>query len=150
AGKTVRINGQPSTIIGVGPREFLGASPLLFSADLWMPVSVGGRVAPELAGNALERQELNIFRVAGRLKAGVTQARAEAELDAVAQQLQLDNGDAAQTQKGRRVLLVEGGKLLPLRKQDVPFFTSFLTVVAGLVMLIACANVANMMLARAA
>ena len=40
--------------------------------------------------------------------------------------------------------------MLPLRKQDVPFFTSFLTIVAGLVMLIACANVANMVLARAA
>ena len=48
------------------------------------------------------------------------------------------------------MLLLSGGKVLPLRKQDVPFFKQFLMVMAGLVLLIACANVANMMLARAA
>jgi len=149
-GKTLRINGQPSTVIGVGPRDFLGASPLLFVADLWMPMSVGARVAPELADNALERPDLTMFRIVGRLKPGVTMARAEAELDAVAQQIDQENGAAARNQKGRRVLLVDGGKLLPLRKQDLPFFTSFLVTMASLVMLIACANVANMMLARAA
>ncbi len=149
-GRTLRINGQTCTIIGVGPKDFLGASPLIFAADVWLPMSVGGRVAPELAGNALERRDLTMFRVVGRLKPGVTMARAEAALDAAAQQLEQDSGDAERNQKGRRVLLVEGGKLLPLRKQDVPFFTSFLTIMAALVMLIACANVANMMLARAA
>ena len=46
--------------------------------------------------------------------------------------------------------LVSGGKLLPIRKQDLPFFKEFLMVMAGLVVLIACSNVANMMLARAA
>ncbi|PYT27741.1 MAG: hypothetical protein DMG57_17260 [Acidobacteria bacterium] len=149
-GKMLRINGHASTVIGVGPKEFQGASPALFVADLWMPLSVDARVAPELAGNALERRDLTIFRVVGRLKLGLNMARAEAELNAVAQQAQQDNAESDRNQKGRRVLLVEGGKLLPLRKQDLPFFTSFLTIMAGLVMLIACANVANMMLARAA
>src|SRR5207249_3710604 len=121
-----------------------------FVADLWIPLSVDARVAPELAGNALERRDLTIFRVVGRLKLGLNMARAEAELNAVVQQAQQDNAESDRNQRGRRVLLVEGGKLLPLRKQDLPFFTSFLTIMAGLVMLIACANVANMMLARAA
>jgi len=149
-GKTVRINAQPATILGIGPKDFLGASPALFAADIWMPVSAGGRAAPELADNALERRDAAMFRVAGRLKPGVTPARAEAELDGVAQQQEQAYGEAARNPKGRRVLLVEGGKVLPLRKQDLPFFTTFFTVMAGLVMLIACANVANMMLARAA
>ena len=52
--------------------------------------------------------------------------------------------------KGRRVSLLDGGKVLPLRKRDLPFFKEFLLVLGGLVLLIACANVANMMLARAA
>ena len=149
-GKTLRINGHPSTVIGVGPKEFLGASPALFVADLWLPVSVAARVAPELADNALERRDLTMFQVVGRLRPGITEAAAEAELDAVAQQLAQSYGEADKDQRGRRVLLVSGGKGLPLRKQDLPFFKEFLLVLGGLVLLIACANVANMMLARAA
>lgn len=148
-GRTLRVNGQTVTLIGVAPEEFLGASPLLYHADLWMPVSVGGQLAPELAGDALERKDSPMFFVVGRLRPGLPLERAETELDAVAQQIAQDNGDLDRGQKGRRLLLVDAGKLLPLRKQDVPFFTSVLTIVAALIMLIACANVANMMLARA-
>jgi predicted permease len=143
--KTLRINSQTVTVLGVTPRNFQGASPMLFAADLWIPVSAGPRIAPELAGNILERPDRAVFRVVGRLQPGVSMSRAEAALDTIAKEI-----DPTRDQKGRRVLLVEGGKLLPLRKQDVPFFTSFLTIMAGLVMLIACTNVANMMLARAA
>src|ERR1035441_6233382 len=149
-GKALRINGYPSAIIGVGPQEFLGASPSLFAADLWLPVAVDSRLAPELAGNVLERRDLTMFHVTGRLRPGVTEAAAEAQLDAVAQQMQQSFGDAAKDQKGRRVLLLSAGKVIPLRKQALPFFREFFLVMGGLVLLIACANVANMMLARAA
>ncbi|MCU1235428.1 MAG: transporter related, partial [Candidatus Solibacter sp.] len=149
-GSTFRVNSQLATVIGVGPKEFLGASPLLFAAELWMPLSVGERIAPELAGNVLERRDRPIFRVVGRLRPGVTTERAEAELDAAAQQMEQEEGDPAAARKGRRVALVQGGKLLPLTKQELPFFTSFFTVMSALIMLIACANVGNMMLARAA
>jgi macrolide transport system ATP-binding/permease protein len=149
-GTTLRINSQLATVIGVGPKDFLGASPLLAAADLWMPISSRGSFTPELADNALERRDRAMFRIVGRLKPGVTMTGAEAELDTEAQQLEQDNGDPNRNRKGRRITLVEGGKLLPLRKQDLPFFTSFLTIMASLVMLIACANVANLMFARAA
>ena len=149
-GKSLRINGHPSAIVGVGPKDFLGASPALFAADVWLPVTVDPRVAPELADNALERRDLTMFHVTGRLRPGVTEASAEAQLDAVAQQMQQSFGDAAKDQKGRRVLLLSAGKVIPLRKQDLPFFREFFLVMGGLVLLIACANVANMMLARAA
>jgi macrolide transport system ATP-binding/permease protein len=149
-GNTLHINGQPATVIGVGPKDFLGASPFLFHADLWMPISVGGGVAPELADNALERRDLTTFRVVGRLKPGISINSAEAEMDTVAHQLDEDNGKANLERQDRLVRLVPGGKLLPLRKEDVPFFSSFLLVMTALIMLIACSNVANMMLARAA
>ncbi len=149
AGKTLRINGQPVTIVGVAPNDFLGASPFLFPADIWMPVSAAGGVAPELADHALERRDANMFFVVGRLRPGVTSARAEGELEGVARQFEQERVNLDSNSKERRVLLVEGGKLFPLRKQDLPFFTSFLTVMAVLIMLIACANVANMALARA-
>jgi hypothetical protein len=112
-----------------------------------MPLSVGERVAPELADHALERRDRTIFRMVGRLRPGVTTSRAEAELDATAQPDRAGSGDTARTQKARRVLLVEGGKLLPLSKQDLPFFTSFFTVMSGLIMLTLCQR-RHMMLAR--
>jgi predicted permease len=146
--KTIQINGNACTVIGVGPRDFMGASPALYLADLWIPVTVGSTLAPELGNNVLERRDVSLFHVVGRLKAGVTSERAEAELDVVARQLEQDRGAAQNPDKSRRVTLAAGGKLLPLRKQDLPFFTSFFLIMAGLVMLIACANVANMVLAR--
>ena len=149
-GKPLRINGRPCTIVGVGPREFQGASPMVYGADLWLPLSVGGSVAPELAGDALERRDLGIFHVVGRLRSGVAAARAEAALDAVARQLEQEYGDPDRNQKGRRVTLLPGGKLLPVRKQDLPFLTGFFAVLGGMILLIAGSNVANMMLARAA
>ena len=149
-GRTLRVNAHPCVVVGVGSRDFLGASPAMLVADLWMPISVGGEVAPELAGNAVERHDLAMFHVLGRLRADVTIERAEAALDAVARQLKQDYGDLDRTDKGRRIRLRQGGKSLPIRKQDMPYFTAFFGVLAGLVVLIACANVANMMLARAA
>jgi len=149
-GTTLRVNGYPTTVIGVGPREFLGASPALYAADLWLPVSVDPRLAPELAGHALERRDLTMFQVAGRLRPGVTEAAAEERLDATARQFAQSYGEDHKNQKGRRVLLLAGGKVMPVRKQDMPFFKEFLMVLGGLVLLIACFNVANMMLARAA
>jgi len=138
-------------MIGVGPKDFLGASPALFVADLWMPLSTDARVAPELAGNALERRDLTTFQIVGRMKPGIAIARAEAELNVVTGQLaQAEEFQADRREQGRRVTLVSGGKMLPIRKQDLPFFKEFLMVMAGLVVLIACSNVANMMLARAA
>ena len=148
-GKTLSVNGHPATLIGIAPAGFLGASPFIFVADLWMPFSVGPAIAPELSDDALNRRDVQMFRVVGRLQPGVTRDQAEAALDAITQQLQQDNAEQGRERNGRRLFLVDGGKLLPLRKEDQPFFTSFLLLMAALVMLIACSNVANMMLARA-
>lgn len=148
-GKPLRIDGQTVTLMGVAPQGFLGASPTLYPADLWMPLSAAARIAPELAGNALERRDRQIFRVAGRLKPGVAMARAEAALDTIAHQIEDDAGDPDRSRGGRRVTLLDGGKLLQFRKQDKPVFTSFFLLIAGLMVLIPCTNVANMMLARA-
>jgi macrolide transport system ATP-binding/permease protein len=150
-GKTLRINGHPCVVLGVGPKDFLGASPAMFAADLWMPLSTNAGIAPELAGNALERRDLTMFQITGRLKPGVSIERAEAELNAVAaREAQTEEFQSDRREQKRGVTLVSGGKMLPIRKQDLPFFKEFLMVMAGLVVLIACSNVANMMLARAA
>jgi predicted permease len=149
-GKALRINGYACTVIGIAPDRFHGASPALFPADLWLPVSVDGRMVTELADNALERRDLNMFQMVGRLRPGITEARAKLELNASAKQLAESYGEWNRDEQAKRVDLLQGGKIVPLRKQDTPFFKEFMFILGGLILLIACANVANMMLARAA
>jgi predicted permease len=149
-GGPLRVNGQACTIIGVGPREFLGASPMMLAADLWIPALADPRIAPELSDHALDRRDIALFQVVGRLKPGVTIERAEAELDTVARQIEAEGGSPDRERKERRVLLASGGKVIPVRSQDLPMFVGFPIVLVGLVLLIACSNVGNMMIARAA
>jgi predicted permease len=149
AGRTIRINGQPVTIVGVAAPDFLGAMPMT-PADLFLPLPPDPSIEPALTAAALERSDLATVSVVARLQPWTTMTTAEAALDAVARQFERDTGNPNRDRPGRRITLVEGGKCLPLRKQDKPFFTTFFTVMAGLIMMIACANVANMMLARAA
>ena len=149
-GSTLRINGHACAVLGVAARDFLGASPMIFPADLWMPVTVDAAVAPELADNALERRSLKMFHVVGRLQPGIATARAEAELDAVTRQLEQVYSDPQRDRPGQRVQLLPGGKMAPIRPRDLPMLTTFPIVIVGLILLLACSNVANMMLARAA
>ena len=148
-GRTLRVNGRPFTVGAVAPPDFLGAAPLIFYADLWLPTSMDANVAPELADRALERCDRRIFTVIGRLQPGVTPARAEAELDTVQRQFE-QAYEEDRTVKGRRIVLVAGGKMLPVRTQDLPMVTTLPLVLVSLVLLIACSNLGNMMLARAA
>lgn len=148
-GRILRVNGQPCSVIGVAPQKFLGASPILFPADIWMPISAGGHIAPELAGDALQRRDLKMFAFVGRLRPGISGGEAEAALDSIAREMQNDYGSSDGNQKQHLVKLLPGGKALPLPKQDRPFLTEFFMVLGGMVLLIACANLANMTLARA-
>ena len=56
-GKALRINGHPCTVIGVGPEDFRGASPLMYGADIWVPATIDPAIVPELADKALERYD---------------------------------------------------------------------------------------------
>jgi predicted permease len=149
-GKALQVNRQPCTIIGVGPEEFQGASPMLSGADLWLPVSVGAHVAPELAGDPLARYDLAILHFVARLRPGVAASGAEAALDAVARQLEQEHGDPERNRKGRRVTLLPGGKLFPIPKRELPLLTGFMALLGGMILLIASSNVASMVLARGA
>jgi predicted permease len=148
-GQTLRVNGHPIPIAGVAPEVFLGAMPML-DCDLWMPLPADPAILPALTANALDRADLDVLTVIGRLRRGVSMAAAEAALDAAARQFEQDAGSPNRNRPGRRVRLVNGGRCLPMSDQEKPYFSGFLIIVSGLIMMIACANVANMMLARAA
>jgi predicted permease len=154
-GRTVRIHGQPYSIVGVAPPSFTGMVPML-SAALWMPVAYvedgepGGimTVVPSPTGTTrLERRGTRWMFVKGRLKDGVTAASAQAELQVAAQQLA---AAYPETNKDRRLAVVTGVHIHPDADRALLPIALGLMIVVGLVLLVACANVASMLLARAA
>ena len=149
-GRMLEVNGRAVEIVGVGPRDFRGASPMVYQADIWIPLTVEAALAPELAGNPLERYDAKLLHVVGRLRPGVGAGQAESALDAIARRLETENADPDRGRGGRRITLLPGGKLLPVPRHDLPFLTGFFTILGGMILLIAGSNVANIMLARAA
>ncbi len=77
-GRRLRLNGRMATIVGIGPKDFLGIWPAN-PADLFVPVTCGAPLAPELSGDPLDSPR-EIFRVVLRLANGVTVPMAEAAL----------------------------------------------------------------------
>ena len=147
-GRAIHINGKLCMIVGVTQIGFQGASPMMYVADLWLPVSAGTGVAPELAEDALERPQLAMFQFIGRRGIGVTPLQIESALDTVLRQMLRDSGHPA-TENGRLVWVASGGKLIPTRERDRELFTFLPLLVIALLLLIACSNVVNMLLARA-
>ncbi len=151
AGKLVTINGAAFTIAGVTPPEFFGLSPGA-AIEVSIPLAAQPQVAPE-RGTALFTTPTNWWLLMmGRLKPGVTVEQARSGLDVIFQQ---SVTEGVVFTPGKPVVkpslqIVSGGQGLDsLRRQfSQPLF--ILMSVVGVVLLIACANVANLLLARAA
>ena len=145
-GRTLQINGQVVTVIGVAEPGFLGASPSTAVAELWIPTTASPHTAPELSDLA-DRRAAN-FNVIGRLAPNVTPAQAEEGLEALVRRLEQVYNDVDKDSKEKRVLLLPGGRMFPVRDQDLPKAIGFPLLLVTLVLMMACGNVANMMLAR--
>ena len=147
-GRTMRVNGQTATIVGIGPKDFLGVMPFI-PADVFVPTTVSASMAPELAGDVIHQREAKSFSALLRLAPGVPLKSAEAGLDAITRNLDKETLDPARNAKGRRVTLLPGGKILPVPRALVPLMLGFMMTLNGLIIGIACMNLANMQLARA-
>ena len=147
-GRTVRVNGQTATIVGIGPKDFCGAIPII-PADIFVPTTVPSSMAPELAGDAIHQREAKSFSALLRIAPGVTLQSAEAGLDTITRNLDQETLDPARNAKGRRVTLLAGGKMVPIPRGMVPVVFAFMATLNGLIIAIACMNLANMQLARA-
>jgi len=146
-GKTLRLNGKDVTVIGVAPKDFLGVFPMA-PADVFIPVESGAAVAPELNGGALHRRDLALFRVVQRLAAGVTPAASEAALDAVRRHLDDENAIPENERKSRQVRLLSAGGMMPMPAAQKSMTYTFLAILMGLILSLACTNLANLLLAR--
>jgi macrolide transport system ATP-binding/permease protein len=144
-GRMLRLNGRPATIVGIGPRGFLGIWPGS-PADLFMPVTCGVTVAPELAGDPLNDPGREIFRVVFRLTPGTTLLRAEAALNAVTRNFDRERG--LNLVHDRVMQLMPAGTVMYATPEQRRFTSTFNMVLWALVLALVCANLANLLLAR--
>jgi predicted permease len=143
-GKSIPLSGHPFTVVGVAPPGFRGLD-LILDPEFWVPL---GNVE-QLASSVPSRSARGFHWISavGRLKPGVTQSQAAAELAAFAQRFAKEYPD---TDKGGGFRLEVAGSLPPRDKSTVLLFIATLSVVVLLVLAIACANVANLLLAQSA
>lgn len=132
-GRSIQLNGEPYTVIGIAPPGFGQASKV----DTWTPM---GFKPDETNGDARGGHYLNVI---GRLRPGVTVAKARAELEVLAAQLARQYPDS---NKGWGVVMAP---MLDYAVRDVRAILYTLLGAVGCVLLIACANIANLLLARA-
>lgn len=147
-GRSILLNGHPFTVVGVAAAGFHGSNTGLDSA-LWVPLAMLPVVDPAM-GHALdERGSSWLFPVFARLKAGVTLAEAQAALDLTMAQLAREH-PATHAGKGARAFPAAAGGLHPMVRGGFAGFLALMAVLVALVLLLACSNVAGLLLARAA
>src|ERR1017187_9684262 len=147
-GRRVRLNGQPATIVGIGPTYFLGMWPWS-AADLFVPVTSGVALAPELGGDVLHRSDLEQFRLV-LLPPGVSTTAVGAALDAVTRALdqQTPNPERDRDRQSRQLRLMPAGTIMLITPEQRAFVYSFNFVLWAMVLALLCANLANLLLAR--
>ena len=144
----VALNGRYYTVVGIAPAGFYGVDRGILS-EFWVPLAVASEIMPDLVtdGSITTRRDNQWLMINGRLKPGITRKQAEVELNVVKKRLD-DTYRKDQKRTDTLTLQTAGGLIAG---SATPAFTlmAVLMVVVGLVLLVACANVANLLLARA-
>ena len=150
-GKTLRINAEDYTVVGVAPEGFTGTMALA-SADLYLPLGMFDTVMNDrfrMAKTGLADRAHTALIVAGRLRRGLTEGAVAARLDTLSRQM-----EAAYPAENRNQLLTVnklprvGTSTSPGSNSPVAALTALLLGLSGVVLIIACLNIANMLLAR--
>ncbi len=145
AGKTIALKGIPFTIVGVAPARFRGIE-LGDSTEVWVPL---------VFWEKLRLNDHLTLGVMARMKPGTDEKQAGAEVTLIDQQFTVAalgskiSPQAERDLQARSVELIAGGRGLFDLPDELPRSLLVLTIVVGSVLLIACANVANLLLARA-
>jgi macrolide transport system ATP-binding/permease protein len=145
-GSTIELNRQRFTVLGVAPARFRGVNALGGPA-LWLPVSMHTQVATGFVAENFDNRRALLMNVVARLRPGVTAAQADSALRTIAAGLEKAYKNENDS-RSAAVKPVTG--LNPEFRRDMSLAGAVLMGVVALVLLIACANVANLLLARAA
>ena len=140
-GRAIRVNGRAFTVIGIARPEM--SSVLSFiRADLWTPVTMSNVTKPDLR---LDSREYNTFQLVGRLADGTTRQSAERELESIARQIEADHPEVI---KGHGVDLYPYSGMPPEARKAVAIFMALLMSFSSLILLVACGNLAGVIMAR--
>jgi predicted permease len=144
-GKTITLRGIPFKVVGVTARDFVGTTPDVPS--FWVPLMMRDELIKGWGhGGWLTNRNTEVFALIGRLAPGVTRRQAQAALQLTTTQLaQAYPGETRKTV----LTLTDGGTFVSLDEDVMPIVTP-LVLGFGLILLIACANVANLLLTRSA
>src|SRR5215470_13092766 len=113
-GQTLRVNGQPATIVGITPKNFNGALSM-YPAELFVPITAPAALAPELANDVLHQRNAKEFLAMICLATGGAIESAETALDSITRRLdEQDASELVRADKGRRVTLLSAGTMVPL------------------------------------
>ena len=139
-GREVRLDGRPFTIVGVAPPRFRGTFPLL-SSDLYVPLEL---VQPRAR---LANRDVLSVRVIARLKPYVSLDQAQATVDTIGKRLEADHPG---TNTGRRIRLYweRLARLEPQNASRAPVLVALFLMLVAAILMIACANVLGLFLAR--
>jgi len=153
-GSTLQINGQPYTVIGIAADGFSGANALI-APDIWAPIGVRSQLGSAFGDSETMHDLMNpknyAFNLTGRMRPGLTIDMAKSRLPVLAQRLTaIQPADS----EGARELQIQTPSRFSLSTQPeddgpIALIATLLTAMAGAVLLIACLNLANMLLARA-
>lgn len=147
-GKSIRLNGVAFTIIGITPHDFVGTTVVV--PDFWVPLSLEPRLHPD--DHSLNDRENACCRLFARLAQGVGMAQAQAEMTVLAGHLSTFHDPHTDLGKPATALLWPGSPFpWPLQHYGGLQYAVLLIMAAvGMVLVIACANVASLQLARTA
>jgi len=143
-GRVVRINQRPFTILGVMPDVFRGLSPVL-AVDLWLPLSAQGPLA---FGTETEARRTHWLGVFGRLRDGASLDQARAEGIVAGRRLS-QAGDREGEDLRVSIDRFRGIGIPPARRASLGSWSAVLGILIVLILVLACSNVANLLLVRA-
>src|ERR1043166_4488935 len=142
-GQSIRINGRVFTIVGVTPEGFRGTE-IAYAPDLFVPMMMAHEIEP--GSNWLDERDSDDEHVVGSPNIELTTAQAESNLPTITEQL---GKEYPHENEGRGVRLLTPGLFIPDIRNSVIGFGGALMAVVGMVLLLTCVNLANLLLARA-